>query len=345
MFSNEFYKKLTDLATSVGLKPEDLLLVSTIESGLKTTAKNPKGNAIGLFQAMPATLKGFGYKGDYKDFQRESAESQLDFVKVYITKAAAMAGGKFNSAAHVYVANFFPVALQLPGIKNGDPNTVIIEKDPTTKKYKNVSLEYERKVYEVNKGLDRNNNGKITFGDVITLCNSVKGNKRYQEAVHELHNGSTDIPEEKESMPKSQESDSGSYLDIVIDSFKRAISSDKAKLFKYLPEHKISIKLAGKLENTIKFANVLSPILDEKLNSYTSVHSDKNSVELECTINGDKELCVQAVESISKIVLDYYKPTIALKLNKQASCLPVIDNKFESLILRKFELNKFASKK
>jgi hypothetical protein len=336
MFSNEFYKKLTDLATSVGLKPEDLLLVSTIESGLDPAARNKNGNAVGLFQAMPATLKGFGYKGNYSDFQNESAESQLDFVKQYITKAAAMAGGKFNSAAHVYVANFFPVALQLPGVKNGDPSTVIIEKDPITQKYKNISLEFERKVYKANSGLDQDKDGKITFGDFIKITNAAKGNKKYQIAVNELHNGSTDATQTKESMPSTD-----SYLDKIIDSFKSATASK----FKYLPKHKIAIKLAGKLEDSIKFANILSLVLDDKLLSSTSVHSDKNSVELECVINGDKSLCVQAVDNVSKVVLDYYRPTVALKLIKQASSLPVIDNKFESLMLRKFELNKFASKK
>ena len=96
-----FYPKLVEICNESGIKPEDLLNVTQLESGLNPAAKNPKSNASGLIQFMPKTLKGLGYTDTPEQFRQLSGEDQLDFVKKYIKSH----GSKFRSAAHYYVAN------------------------------------------------------------------------------------------------------------------------------------------------------------------------------------------------------------------------------------------------
>ena len=110
ILDQNFWEKLTKISESVGLKPEDLLAVMSFESGLSPAAHNRNGDASGLIQFMPDTLKGLGYKGDHNSFRQLDATDQLDYVDKYVHNQAAFSGGSFKSAAQYYVANLWPVA-------------------------------------------------------------------------------------------------------------------------------------------------------------------------------------------------------------------------------------------
>lgn len=189
-----FYQKLVQIGQRTGLKPEDLLLVMCMESGLSTTARNPEGNASGLVQFMPFVLKNLGFKGTDADFRKLNGEAQLDYVEKLVQGMTKFNGGPFKSATQYYVGNFFPVALQLPGVKAEDPNTIIIEQNPTKKKYPSVSLNYEKLVYKINSALDANKDGFITYGDLVKKLNTIRGSGLYQKALADLRTSANYTP-------------------------------------------------------------------------------------------------------------------------------------------------------
>lgn len=194
---SNFYKKLLKITSELQMKPEDLLCIMVSESGINPGAVNPGGNAAGLIQFMPSTLKGLGYQGDYKDFIKLNGEAQLDWVKSLIQSNMRINNGPFTSAAQFYLSNLFPIALKLKGIKENDPSVKILEANPESvknfsKKYLDVGVKIsvgtEKAAYKSNKGLfDKENKGSITFGDLIRQTENNKKNPLYKKAIEELN--------------------------------------------------------------------------------------------------------------------------------------------------------------
>lgn len=194
---SNFYNKLLKVTSELQMKPEDLLCIMVSESGINPSALNPNGKAAGLIQFMPSTLKGLGYKGDYKDFLKLNGEAQLDWVKALIQGNMKLNGGPFTSAAQFYLSNLFPVALKLKGIKDNNPDVKILEEKPFaingfSKKYLDVgykiSANLEKSAYNGNKGLfDKANKGSITFGDLIRQTENNKNNPLYKKALEALN--------------------------------------------------------------------------------------------------------------------------------------------------------------
>lgn len=190
----DFYSKLTQVSSEVGMKPEDLLATMVSESGINPAAHNP-GGASGLIQFMPDTLKNVGYKGTPEQFRQTSGAQQLDYVKKYVQDKMKFNGGPFKSAAQYYVANFWPVALKLPGVQQENPNTAIVESNPRTdasgkfsKKYFDLGFKVpasqERQAYKGNSGLfDKTKKGFITYGDMMNQVASNKKSPIYQKAL------------------------------------------------------------------------------------------------------------------------------------------------------------------
>lgn len=178
------------------MKPEDLLLIMKLESGISPTAHNPAGNASGLIQFMPSTLKNMGYTDGHEKFRTLDAVQQLDYVKAYIEQNMKMNGGPFKSAARCYVSIFFPVALGLPGVQREDMSTPIVSADGSQPKYKSVSPSFVAKAYSQNKGLDTDKDGIITYGDLDRKLSGLKNNKDYVQAVQSLRAVSGGVSEE-----------------------------------------------------------------------------------------------------------------------------------------------------
>lgn len=202
---DNFYPKLVEMCKRVNILPDDLLNVMMLESRLNPAAHNPQGHASGLIQFMPSTLKKLGFPGTHEDLRRMTGEEQLPWVEKYIKQF----GGNFKSATHYYVANFFPLALSLPGVRNNDMSTVIIEKNPEVKpgteysqKYagSKITAKYETKVYEVNAGLDADHDGKITLGDLQKRLAGVASSKDFKNKLSQLHEqtGHTPIQQEQD---------------------------------------------------------------------------------------------------------------------------------------------------
>ena len=187
MPSPAFYSKVLEIANAVGMSAEDLMAVMYLESGLKASSINQKTKASGLLQIMPQFLKNVGFEGTSSEFGALDPIKQLDYLKTHIMSKTRVNGGPFKSAAQFYVGNFWPAALKLPGVKAQNPDTIIIEANPTYQKYKNVSLDYEKASYKANIGLDYNHDGKITFGDFQNKMDEIKKSKDFQNHLLQLN--------------------------------------------------------------------------------------------------------------------------------------------------------------
>lgn len=234
-----FYPKLVQMSTELGMKPEDLLVVMVSESGLNPSALEPKYQGSGLVGFMPDTLRGLGFKGGPAQFTKLSGEEQLDFVRPLIQNATKLNNGPITSATKYYVANFFPAALKLPGVRAENPSAVILERSPQTipdpktgkllsKKYHdtgtNVTANYEKLAYEANP-LFHGSGNKITYGDMQRIVDKKRTSSTYQQAVAMMkqHTGYT---------PSKSKSNHGGLLQKLLEKYKGKEADFIQKLFR-----------------------------------------------------------------------------------------------------------------
>jgi len=205
-----FYPKLVQVSSEVGMKPEDLIAVMVSESGMDPGAVEKKFKGSGLVGFMPDTLKGLGFKGSWEDFSKLSGEEQLDWLKKLVNGYKSGNGGKsFNSAAQYYTANLWPVALQLPGVRQQNPGAAFIESNPETvtdpktgkkwsKKYFDIGIkispEMESNAYKYNPLFDRDKKGAITYGDMMKQVEINKRSPIYQKALVAMQSATNYTP-------------------------------------------------------------------------------------------------------------------------------------------------------
>jgi hypothetical protein len=265
-----FYPKLVQISSEVGMKPEDLLAVMVSESGINPQAVEKKFHGSGLVGFMPDTLKGLGFKGTWEDFIKLSGEEQLDYVKKLVQGFSKTNGGPFTSAGQYYVANLWPVALKLPGIKQGNPATRFIEKDPEvvtepgtgkkySKKYYDIGIKIdpgmEASAYKYNPLFDKDHKGAITYGDMMKQVEINKQNPAYQKALVAMRDTSGYTPGKQEPSMVATKDDKE-------DIFSRYLNSWKGK-----DQDDVYSQLAGKPAvpgGTQPAANI-NGILDEYL--------------------------------------------------------------------------------
>jgi hypothetical protein len=363
ILDQNFWEKLTKISESVGLKPEDLLAVMSFESGLSPAAHNRNGDASGLIQFMPDTLKGLGYKGDHNSFRQLDATDQLDYVDKYVHNQAAFSGGSFKSAAQYYVANLWPVALKLPGVKAEDPNTVIIDSNPTTQKYPGVSLRAEANAYRANKGLDLDGDGKITYGDIQRVMANTKKSSLYEGALASLQSGQTyavnspkqNAPSPAQNTPAQPPPQDVAWLNKNIENFLSAFSEQqvneklikKATYEKYLPKNEVVIEVkSSDIINSLEFARILCLAIEEEASADASIYTDNKNVEVHCSIHGPEEICKKAILQLSNSISDAFyiatKKIGGIKINtnisKNKSNYQLLDIKLAQSAYRQFHL-------
>jgi Transglycosylase SLT domain len=343
-----FYQKLLQVSSEVQMKPEDLLNVMSLESGIDPTAHNANGDASGLIQFMPSTLKGLGFQGSHADFRQMSSIDQLDYVKKYILGNMKYNGGPFTSAAQYYVANFLPVALQLPGIKAGDPSTIIAAKNPDKPHLPGVSTHMESVYYNANPVLDADHDGAITYGDIQTVLNRAAGSKNFRSAVAQLQNTTGYQPSKQPSSMmasnKSAPMNDNNVMNILNEYLQQVAASDRSnkKIYKkHLPQHQLVIQiLAPSYTDAVEFSHVLAAALDEELLATAFTHTDGQRVEIECRIHGPQNDCFYSVQQLSTIIAEAF--AIATKkvgsiqvktqffMNKKSSYQPISLEAFSS---------------
>lgn len=140
-----FIAKVISICDKLSINPNWLMYVMYKESGLDHTAVNTVSGATGLIQFMPATAAGLATSTTY--LRSMSNVDQLEYVYRYLKPYA----GKMNSVTDVYLAVFFPAAMN----KSLD---YVFET-------KNLSAS---KIAKDNAVFDLNKDGKITRAEVET---------------------------------------------------------------------------------------------------------------------------------------------------------------------------------
>ena len=318
-----FFPSLIEMTKEVGMKPEDLISVMTSESGMNPAAHNAKYNAAGLIQFMPDTLRAVGFPGSPEQFRRLSGEEQLPWIKKYIKSHMGLQDGKpFTSGGQYYTANFWPVALKLPGVKRGDPSTVFVEKNPAaengfSKKYLDIGFKIpassERAAYNANPLFDKEKKGYITLGDMNRQVEQNKKTSIYRQNVLAMNHQTGYEPGAATKAPDSMvaQNDNGSMEGILDQYVKLLAASPETSLKrlykKNLPNQDILIQIAAPdYTSAIEFARVLCCALDEDLQASAYPHTDGQEVEIECSIPGPEKECFAAVQQMANVLAEVF---------------------------------------
>jgi hypothetical protein len=325
-----FYSKLVQISSEVGMNPEDLIAVMISESGMNPSAVEKRYKGAGLIQFMPRTLKSLGFNGTWEDFIKLSGEDQLDYVKKYIEYNMKSHGVTFTSAAQYYVANLWPVALKLPGVKQGDLNTKIIEEFPErsgpnnefSKKYFDLGVkikaDFESKAYKSNPLFDKEKKGAITYGDLHRQVQKNKQSPIYQKAIASMKSQTGYSPQAQRPATAIQSKENAfrySNLFSMLNNFLKMILASECSnksFYKLLPTNYSVIKISSKdYTDAVEFANVLANVLDEELMSRSFVHTDGKSIELECRIPGPSNECNSVINILTQDTVDAFKVATA----------------------------------
>ena len=148
--SDAFYEKVVDISKKIKCSPNDLMAVMYSESKLDTKAVNKDTNATGLIQFIPDTAKSLGTS--VNALKKMSAEEQLTYVEKFLVTNKKSAGYSSNTAldaGSLYALVFLP----------------------SRAKFSTLSTKND-KYYAKNKGLDANNDGKITKDELNTRVKS-----------------------------------------------------------------------------------------------------------------------------------------------------------------------------
>jgi Transglycosylase SLT domain len=145
--SADFRNKIRAIASKLGSDPNFMMAAIAFETGRSFSAaqSNDAGSgAVGLIQFMPSTAKDLGTTS--AALAAMTAEDQLDFVEQYFARFA----GKLHGISDVYMAILWPVAVS-------QPDTFVL-----------FSQSVSPKVYQQNKGLDLNGDGKVTKAEAAS---------------------------------------------------------------------------------------------------------------------------------------------------------------------------------
>jgi len=196
---NEFFQKLKEISSDLGLDPKDLLLVLSSESGLNPSARNAAGGASGINQMMPSTLLGLGFGKDMTPEQRSleysklKGEEQLEYFKKMLQQNKPSTG--YRDAVDIYLSNALPICFSLPGVRNQDPNAIICSNNKFPQTYPSISKELEEKYYNGLSIFDVNKDGAITYGDFVKYVNGLRSNPIYLNGVKNLQSPPSTTPE------------------------------------------------------------------------------------------------------------------------------------------------------
>jgi hypothetical protein len=261
----DFYKKLIKICQEASVKPEDVLLIMTLESGLNPSAVNKWGGAAGLVQFMPFILKRvhkYNPKNhNNRSFDKLSGVEQLDYIAVHLKNLSKT--GKIQSAAQLYIGNFYPVALYTSGVQSMNPGAVIVEKNPQIQKYKSVPIEKEIQAYNQNTALDYDKDGKITYGDIDMKMKNAAGSKIYKDALNMLRmaqNNQEEIVEENSIHNHSHSNDN------VDESANNEFINVLKKYLQAQEESKSYFNIVGSaIEDESEYGRILSIALKQEL--------------------------------------------------------------------------------
>jgi len=149
-----FIEKVKALAKELKCSYIDLLACMSFETGktFSPSVRNPNGSATGLIQFIESTARGLGTST--AELARMSRVGQMDFVRRYF-----LTGPIRNVASptieDLYMAILWPAAV-------GKPNDFVLFTDPGEDRAPRNATGRRTDAYWVNRGLDKNKDGRIT---------------------------------------------------------------------------------------------------------------------------------------------------------------------------------------
>ncbi|HLG26270.1 MAG TPA: transglycosylase SLT domain-containing protein [Paenisporosarcina sp.] len=318
--SENFWIKYVQMCQRLGAKPEDLARVINAESGFDPGATNVQGGRIiakGLNQLIEKTAKHLGMSDSQWDsYEHTPAEQQLEYVEKYFRSVGKATGqdGKWASATQLYVANFAPKYVR----KAADPNAILYSSDVNKKEYAH------------NKGLDRDRKGHITAGD---LARSVQGKlpDHIVQAIKRAKQGGQSasiVPTEPandnvQGLLEALVANVGPVENMV----RLAIQREMLPMSSVL----VSISsLSAPYRTRMQFAKSAAFVLREMIDADTSLHSDGNKIELQCSAAGSQFAVTSAVNALCKCV----EEAVRLKLNQPSvyhAVMPAVFSKYAEI--------------
>lgn len=111
---------------------------------------------------------------------------------------------------------------------------------------------------------------------------------------------------------------------------------------KLLPEHTFIIKVDAKaIIDAIEFSRILCLALDEKLMATGTIYTNWQNTEIECKINGNKELCEESIIQLCDALINTFKENTkkigSIKINTQV--IPNMCSNYQQLSIKLAELN------
>ncbi len=140
---------MREVAARLGMDPDHLMTIIHYETGgsFRPSIRNPYSRAVGLIQFLPSTARRLGTTD--AALERMSAVEQLDWVEQYLGHFR----GRLGTLDDAYMAVLCPVAV-------GEPAEHVLFRRGTT-------------AYTRNPGLDRDNDGVVTKGEVTAAVHRV----------------------------------------------------------------------------------------------------------------------------------------------------------------------------
>lgn len=128
-----------------------------------------------------------------------------------------------------------------------------------------------------------------------------------------------------------------SGLDGILNRFLQQVAAsergNKRLYKKYLPSHNINIVVSAEYTDAIEFSRILCTALNEELLADAFTHADEHNVEVQCSIQGPKEECLNVVAEITRSVTEAFKKatrkiggisvTAHLAMDKKPSYQPI----------------------
>jgi hypothetical protein len=298
--SDNFYKKLSEMCQRLNLNPADMLLVMYLESRLDP---NVKSSAVGLTQFVGPTLKKY-FKGGKEDFRKLKAEEQLPYIEKYFQDMISTFKLTNPTPAQFYIANFLPATLAYSGVKKRNKNTVLAEKN-NDKKYSPDSKLTFHEAYIHNTGLDRDHDGKITYGDIERIMSGLSKQQGYQDALARLNNASGGAATQvAEQAPEEESGDLLSNISNFADKLVSNITQFTREII--ASQQNFLIKISSpRLENNLEFARILSTACEDLSSAKCRLYANNQNVEVTCKIAAEMN-AQPALNQLSSVLLQEF---------------------------------------
>lgn len=147
--SPEFRAKVREVSSNLGIDPNWLMAVMAFETGrsFKSHTRNPRSGATGLIQFIPSTAAGLGTSTAALANMTEI--QQLDYVEKHFQPYKS----RIRDLGDTYMAVFMPVGV-------GKPDSFVL-----------INRDTQPITYHQNRGLDKNQDGKITKAEAVERVN------------------------------------------------------------------------------------------------------------------------------------------------------------------------------